>query len=121
MKIGDKIPVNIGNHTVAQAEVKEMSDGTATLIVPATLVVMGTRTDLTDLPSDNTGTEVIVDEVERTVGTESVVESTETPVEAREQNQATSESETNEAPVVEDISSESSEPVESSNSAESAE
>lgn len=65
MKIGDKVPVNIGSHVVAQATVKELGDGTATLIVPATLVVMGTRTELSDLPEQEKSTEVILDAPER--------------------------------------------------------
>lgn len=52
MKVGDKVEVRIGSHVVAQAEVKELGDGTATLIIPGTKVVMGTRTDLTDLPQN---------------------------------------------------------------------
>lgn len=46
MKIGDTIPVNIAGQTVANATVKEVGDGTATLVVPATLIVMATRTEL---------------------------------------------------------------------------
>lgn len=66
MKVGDKVPVNIGMHVVAQAEVKNVNtkDSTATLVVPATLVVMGVRTELTDLPSTEPATETIISGVE---------------------------------------------------------
>lgn len=46
MKKGDKFPVTIAGHVVAQADVKEVGDGQVTLIVPATLVTMSTRTEL---------------------------------------------------------------------------
>lgn len=65
MKVGDNVPVTLAGQVVAQATVKEMGSDTATLVVPATLVVMGIRTELGDLPVDNTGTEVIIDEVTR--------------------------------------------------------
>lgn len=68
MKVGDKVPVNIGGHTVAQAEVREMDSGTATLVVPATLVVMGVRTELTDLPRVEQTTETIITGVDRASG-----------------------------------------------------
>lgn len=62
MKIGDKVPVQIGPHQVAMAEVKEIDakESTATLVVPATLVVMGYRTELTDLPTVEPTTETVV-------------------------------------------------------------
>lgn len=65
MKRGDKVPVHIGGHQVAMAEVKELEDGTATLVVPATLVVMGVRTELTDLPTTEPSTETIITGVDR--------------------------------------------------------
>ena len=46
MKQGDKIPVTIAGQVVAQATVKELGDGTATLVVPGTLVVMAVRTEI---------------------------------------------------------------------------
>lgn len=70
MKVGDLIPVHIGQHEVAQAEVKEISDGQAVLIVPARRVVMGIRTELTDLPTTEPSTEVIIDGVDRAVAPE---------------------------------------------------
>ena len=53
MKVNDKIPVTIAGQQVAVATVKEMSEGTATLIVPATRVVMATRTELTVEEKEN--------------------------------------------------------------------
>lgn len=66
MKVGDTVPVNIGHHTVAQAQVKSVDtkENTATLVVPATLVVMGIRTELTDLPSAESATETLITGVE---------------------------------------------------------
>lgn len=69
MKVGDKVPVQIGPHTVAQATVKELGDGTATLLVPGTLVVMGTRTTLDDLPETQTNdVETLIVGVDRASG-----------------------------------------------------
>lgn len=65
MKVGDGVPVTIAGQTVAMATVKELGDGTATLVVPATLVVMGTRTELSDLPMEESGKQVIIEGVER--------------------------------------------------------
>lgn len=60
MKVGDKVPVNIGAHEVGFAEVKEINGSEAVLIVPARRVVMGIRTELTDLPSTENGTQTII-------------------------------------------------------------
>lgn len=65
MKIGDTVPVTIAGHVVAQAQIKELADGTATLIVPATRVLMGVSTSLTDIPSNAPTHEVMVDSVEQ--------------------------------------------------------
>jgi len=46
VNVGDKIPVSIAGHTVAQATVKEIAEGQATLVVPGTIVVMAVRTEL---------------------------------------------------------------------------
>lgn len=77
MKVGDKVPVFIGGHTVAQAEVKavDSSENTATLVVPATLVVMGVRTELTDLPGSEPATDTLITGVDR-AGTEPVESAT---------------------------------------------
>lgn len=68
MKIDDTVPVTIAGQVVAQARVRELGDGTATLVVPATLVVMATRTELTvETPnSDPTEAESIITGVDRT-------------------------------------------------------
>jgi hypothetical protein len=68
MKINDTVPVYIAGQVVAQANVKELGEGTATLVVPATLVVMATRTELTvETPShDDTRSETVITGVERT-------------------------------------------------------
>lgn len=44
MNVGDKFPVTIAGQVVAEAVVKEHSEGLATLIIPATLVTMSYRT-----------------------------------------------------------------------------
>jgi hypothetical protein len=46
MKQGDTVPVTIAGQTVAQASVKELGEGTVTLIVPATMVVMEVSTQI---------------------------------------------------------------------------
>lgn len=46
MKVGDKFPVSIAGHKVADAEVREVGEGTVTLVVPGTLVTMSTRTEI---------------------------------------------------------------------------
>lgn len=46
MKVGDKFPVSIAGHKIADAEVREVGEGTVTLIVPGTLVTMSTRTEI---------------------------------------------------------------------------
>jgi hypothetical protein len=71
MKVGDKIPVTVAGAEVAQAEVKEVGDGTVTFIVPAKRVVMSVRTELDPLaeaPTDTSGTQTIIDEVVRNTG-----------------------------------------------------
>lgn len=47
MKINDTYPVMIAGQVVAQARITGLEDGKATLIIPATQVVMATRTELT--------------------------------------------------------------------------
>lgn len=70
MKVNDTVPVTIAGQTVANATVRELGDGTATLVVPATLVVMATRTELTvETPQvDPTAAETIITGVDRTSG-----------------------------------------------------
>ena len=65
MKIGDTIPVTIAGQEVCRATVKGMEDGTATLVVPATLVVMATRTELTVEQREPEGAEVVITGVDR--------------------------------------------------------
>lgn len=65
MKIGDTVPVTIAGQVVANAAVKELSDGTATLVVPATLVVMATRTELTAPTPTQSGTETVITGVDQ--------------------------------------------------------
>lgn len=62
MKRGDKVPVTIAGQTVANAEVRETGDGTVTLIVPATMVVMATKTELaieTPAPASETESQIL--------------------------------------------------------------
>lgn len=66
MKVGDKVSVTIQGSEIAQAEVREVGDGTATLIVPATRVVMAVRTELApEVTPATEGAQTIVDEVVR--------------------------------------------------------
>lgn len=79
MKVGDKFPVTVANQEVAQAEVKEIGEGTATLIVPATRVVMATKTELTVAPvAAEPAVQTIIDGVDRV----SAPETQEVPVAA---------------------------------------
>lgn len=82
MKINDLVPVTIAGQVVAQATVREMSEGTATLVVPATLVVMAVRTELAfETPAaDTTGTETIITGVDRAGQSAEPVETTSAPV-----------------------------------------
>lgn len=69
MKVGDKIDVTVAGEVVAQAEVREVGDGTVTFIVPASRVVMATNTTVvpgSGQSADTSGTQTIVDEVVRT-------------------------------------------------------
>ncbi len=66
MKVGDTEPVTIRGHQVALATVKEVRDGEVSLVVPATLVVMATRTDLAPevVPEvEAAGTVILTDQV----------------------------------------------------------
>lgn len=49
MKVGDEILVNMGGFDVANAVIEDISDGKATIYIPATRVVMGVKSTLTDL------------------------------------------------------------------------
>lgn len=106
MKRGDKYPVTIAGQVVAQAEIREVGDGTATLVVPGTIVVMATRTELSDAPTnaDTSGTQTIIEGVERSTG-----EQEEAPVEAPEGAVGGEENAT--PPVVEETSPTSDESV----------
>lgn len=82
MKVGDSVAVTIAGQVVANATVKEMADGTATLIVPATRVVMAVRTELAyeaPVVQEQT-TETIITGVDRPEAVEaaSVVQNVET-------------------------------------------
>lgn len=87
MKVNDKVDVLIAGQVVAQATVKELGDGTATLVVPATLVVMATRTELTVEAPREQAVETVITGVDRAEA------STEQPV----QSAAVGSPETNEA------------------------
>lgn len=52
MKPGDKYPVNLNEHIVAEAVVIDIEDGKVTLDIPATRIVMGVKSSLTDLPDE---------------------------------------------------------------------
>jgi hypothetical protein len=62
MKVNDKVPVYIAGQVVAQAEIKEMDNETATLLVPGTLVVMAVATNIVaDAPKEETGQVLLTD------------------------------------------------------------
>jgi hypothetical protein len=50
---------------VAQAKVKELSDGKAVLIIPATQVTMAVRTELDAAPAEPKETETVITGVDR--------------------------------------------------------
>lgn len=101
MKRGDKVPVTIAGQTVANAEVRETGDGTVTLIVPATMVVMATRTELAvETPAPVSESESQILGVERTSGepvSAPVGEPSPTPTTEEKENDSVSP-ETEEAP-----------------------
>lgn len=49
MKTGDQLVVSMGGFEVAMATIEEVADGKAIISIPATRVVMGVKTSLTDL------------------------------------------------------------------------
>lgn len=49
VKVGDQLVVSMEGLSVCYATVEEVHNGTATIMIPATRVVMGLRTTLTDL------------------------------------------------------------------------
>jgi hypothetical protein len=104
MKLGDKIPVTIAGQTVTQAEVRELADGTVTLVFPATRVVMATRTELSTAPVvEERSTQTIIDGVDR-VGqsnAEDVSSNVSEQPRAEEAKPETSENVSTETPVVE--------------------
>ena len=80
MKVGDKVPVTLAGHVVTQAEVRELGDGTAVLVVPATQVTMAVRTELDTAPAPVKETETVITGVDRQeAGTEATVETTGAP------------------------------------------
>lgn len=72
MKVNDTYPVQIAGQQVANATVKEVGDGTVTLLVPATLVVMATQTEISMAETQESHVEVLG--VEENTDTEPVVE-----------------------------------------------
>ena len=49
MKVGDQLVVSLEGHQVGMATIEDISDGKATIIIPATRVVMGVKQSLTEL------------------------------------------------------------------------
>lgn len=80
MKINDTVPVIIAGQVVAQAKITGLEDGKATLIIPATQVVMATRTELTTEEPEAPAVQILTDEVEKPVVEEPVVEAPAEPV-----------------------------------------
>lgn len=101
MKINDTYPVMIAGQVVAQAKITGLEDGKATLIIPATQVVMATRTELTtEEPTEGATIQIIGEQqtddapvepvvqaaADSAVGEAPVVESAEAAPEAQESN-----------------------------------
>lgn len=49
MKVGEHLKVFIEGYEVGYAQIEDISDGKATLIIPATRVVMGVKQSLVDI------------------------------------------------------------------------
>jgi hypothetical protein len=49
MKVGDQMVVNLGNFEVGMATIEDISDGKATILIPATRVVMAVKQSLAPL------------------------------------------------------------------------
>lgn len=83
MKINDTVPVLIAGQVVAQARITGLEDGKATLVVPATQVVMATRTELTVEQPTEGATVVVLGNEQQTeeVSVEPNAEAPQTPVE----------------------------------------
>lgn len=80
MKVGDTVPVTIANDVVAQAKVVEIDrdQNSATMIVPATRVVMALKVELDTAPQvTEPEKEVIITGVDRVDADGNVVSSTE--------------------------------------------
>ena len=75
MKIGDIFPVTIAGQTVANAKVVELDKDSATLIVPATKVVMAIRTEFASPEPVEPNKEVIITGVDRVDSDGNVIES----------------------------------------------
>lgn len=88
MKINDTVPVLIAGQVVAQARITGLEDGKATLVVPATQVVMATRTELTTEQPTEGATVQIIGEGQETeeVAVEPAPEAPQTPVETLVEN-----------------------------------
>lgn len=69
MKPGDKFAVNLNEHVVAEAVVIDIEDGKVTLDIPATRIVMGVKSSLTDLPDTQPTTERVLLGAETADGT----------------------------------------------------
>lgn len=65
MKVNDTVPVTIAGQVVAQAQVEALDDSTATLVFPATRVVMAVRTELTYETPETPDVETIITGVDR--------------------------------------------------------
>lgn len=82
MKINDTFPVLIAGQVVAQARVTGLEDGKATLVVPATQVVMATRTELTvEQPTEGASVVILGEQQTEDAPVEPVVQAPAAPVE----------------------------------------
>lgn len=92
MKVGDTVPVNIANDVVAQAKIVEVDreKNQATMIVPATRVVMALKVELDTTPTQSEPEkEVIITGVDRVDGDGNVVSSESAPVVPKSENDET--------------------------------
>lgn len=62
MKVGDLLPVQVAGLVVAQASVKDIKDGVATIVIPGTIVNATVKYVLDDTPAvPDTETQIITD------------------------------------------------------------
>lgn len=92
MKLGDTFDVTVSGQVVAQAKVTEMGDGTATLLIPGTIAVMGVRTELAPPPPVEQETSHVLLGAEETIVPEAQTPVVEQPTESTDNGEQVSSS-----------------------------